>query len=136
MKSALSKYQLPITFAAAVLMLLVASGLSYQSIRASADGARWVQHTYQVLQELDQLSADLTRMGSSTRDYLRTGSNAARRTFEEAATSALRNQSTMRRLTKDNPRQQSRIPELETLVADYITADRATMEQRQNSPSG
>jgi signal transduction histidine kinase len=84
----------------------------------------WVDHTYRVETETAQFQILLEQAEAARRGYLLTGDERYRVTFERAVSRTGPVAQDLRQLTTDNPRQQARIGQLETL----LKAKRAVME--------
>jgi len=79
--------------------------------------AAWVTHTFDVLQQLQNLMAGLSEAESAERAYIITGDTAFEAAVKTAEARINHNVSTLRTLTADNPAQQRRIIELEPVIS-------------------
>src|SRR5262249_25534345 len=116
MESNFSRFGLAIISGVAILMVLLASGLSHLTIRASADSSRWVEHPYDVLQTLEQLSSAIDRAAASSHAFVHSGSDSDNTNFHADVAAALRHQANVRRLTANDATQQARLDDLAGLV--------------------
>ena len=98
-------------FAIGVLALnaLVTSG----NIRNLIDSGRWVIRTREVLNALDELGGSIRDAEAAQRGYLLTGRQSDLRRLEGASVEAGARLDELRDLTRDNARQQARLPALE-----------------------
>jgi len=62
-----------LAFGSAVAILLVVGAVSYRSIVMSGESDRWVRHTREVLETLQNLVAHMARIESSDRGFALTG---------------------------------------------------------------
>jgi PAS domain S-box-containing protein len=109
-----------IAFAAAVLVLLVVGAISYGAMAVSSESERWVRHTDEVLESLQNLILATERIKSSYVGFALTGKEAYLESYRANRSSAEKELATVRALTADNPWQQQRIPEIERLAAQQI----------------
>ncbi len=96
----------------AIGVLALNAAVTVWNIRSLIDSGRWVIHTREALNAIDELDASVRDAESEQRDYLLTGDEAYLRRAERLAAEA---ESRLRRvgeMTRDNVRQQSRLPEL------------------------
>jgi len=109
-----------LAFASAVAILLVVGGLSYHSLVVARENNRWVQHTHEVLENLDELQFAMETITSSVRGYLLVKDESYLDRYSAAKLSLERHTAAVRDLTVDNPVQQRRIPDLERLAAQRL----------------
>jgi PAS domain S-box-containing protein len=109
-----------LAFGSAVAILLVVGGISYRSIVISSESDRWVRHTHEVLESLQNLVADMTSIESSDRGFALTGEESYLESYRANILSAEQDEAAIRNLTKDNPKQQLQLPVLEELIAQKV----------------
>jgi diguanylate cyclase (GGDEF)-like protein/PAS domain S-box-containing protein len=120
MRSFFSRYKIEGAFLSAIAILLVAGFLSYRALLASGASAGWVQHTYEVLDNLDQLSGSIAVVESSSRGFALTGDDAYLQPFQAAIAEAQKCLARVSVLTRDNPEQHGRVPVLSRLTAENL----------------
>jgi signal transduction histidine kinase len=96
-------------FAAAVLVLLSMAVMSYYVLRQSAERARWVDHTYEVIIAVDKLLLDQQDTAVGERGYLLTGKPEFTEEYLGARARLATDIDSLQQLTSDNPEQQRRI---------------------------
>jgi diguanylate cyclase (GGDEF)-like protein len=122
------KKQLPldlkvqVAFGAVMAVLLVVGIIAYRSVIASSESDQWAQHTNEVLEHLANLRLGVESIESGYRDFALSGADAFLQTSRASTSSADNEQSALRALTADNPRQQHRL--------SIITELRQRMAQR------
>jgi len=109
-----------LAFGSAVAILLVVGGISYLSIVMSSESDRWVRHTHEVLETLQNLVADMTSIESSDRGFALTGEESYLESYRATILSAEQDEAAIRNLTRDNPRQHLQLPALQELMAQKI----------------
>jgi diguanylate cyclase (GGDEF)-like protein len=116
------KMQLPLTlkvqaaFGSVMALLLIVGVLAYRSDLASSESAKWAQHTNEVLEHLANLRMGVENIESGYRDFALSGADSFLR-WSRANTSLVDNeQTTLRALTTDNPRQQRRL----SIITDLL----------------
>lgn len=102
-----------LAFAAAIFVLLVVGVFSYRGIVASSDGEKWVRHTHEVMDNLQELQISMEALELANRGYILTGDENYLSSYREAAKRVAGYQASLLRLTADNPQQQHRLSALE-----------------------
>lgn len=74
-KSPLSR-KVQLAFGTAVLALLVVGAISYRGIVMSSESDRWVRHTHEVLEKLQDLLSAMQGVESSYRAFALTGKDS------------------------------------------------------------
>jgi signal transduction histidine kinase len=107
-------------FVAALVLLLLAGGQSYRSLKEYMDTSRWVAHTHLVLEAVEEVRFGINALVGSQRTYIITGKEhyLAENKREEAGIRSMVGRLTQ--LTADNPRQQLRSYELSKLVDERL----------------
>ena len=100
-------------------LFLLTSVVTLHSLRKQETNRYWTIHTYQVLLELDQVQHSLQNSQLGARGYMLTQHADQRAMFESGASDLHDRIIQLRQLTVDNPLQQSRIDNLETLAAQW-----------------
>ena len=62
-----------LAFGSAILALLIMGGASYRSMVVSSESDRWVRHTHEVLEHLQNLLSAVLSVESSARWFVLTG---------------------------------------------------------------
>jgi PAS domain S-box-containing protein len=133
MKSASpSNRKFEITFASAILSLLVVGAISYRSVVISGESDRWVRHTHEVLESLQDLRFALESVESSVRGYVLTGKESYLDTYHASLLRVEQDQATVRDLTVDNPVQQRQLPEVKRLAAEKVQFAEVVMGLRRS----
>ncbi|MFD2718283.1 ATP-binding protein [Hymenobacter monticola] len=105
-----------IGLALAVGVLLLTAAASFWSIRGLKVQTERVQHTYQVLQEAEAITAVLKDAQAGTRGYLLTGDTVYLTPYSVASNQLPKALERMVALTVDNPAQRARLDSLQALV--------------------
>jgi signal transduction histidine kinase len=103
-------------FALAVGVLLLTAAASFWSIRGLSVQTRNVEHTYQVMQEAETITAVLKDAQAGTRGYLLTGDTVYLRPYSMATGQLPAALERVQALTVDNPAQRARLDSLRDLV--------------------
>ena len=105
-----------IAFGFSLLLLFVSSIASLTSIRNLISSAKWVEHTNEVISELEHFNGIMQEAESSQRGYLLTGDPSFLRPYE-ANNKLVRDKiGTIRQLTADNPQEQKNVDRLNQLA--------------------
>ncbi len=114
-KSQLSR-KLQLAFGSAILVLLVVGVISYRGMAVSTESDRWVRHTHEVLENLQDLLAAMQTAESNDRGYLLTGDKYFLDAYHAAILRMDKEQAVLRDLTADNPGQQRKLDALAILA--------------------
>ena len=115
-----------LAFASAILTLLVVGAMFYRGMVVSMENDRWVRHTHEVIENLEDLLFAMESIESSYRAFVLTGKESYFQSYGVSKLIANQDEAALRNLTVDNREQQRRLPTLEGLVAQKIQfADRA-----------
>ena len=123
-------------FALAVGVLLLTAAASFWSIRGLSVQTNRVEHTYQVMQEVEAITATLKDAQAGTRGYLLTGDTVYLRPYSIANNQLPASLGRVQALTVDNPAQQARLDSLRELVEQEFRILRPLTEVKKSmSPS-
>ena len=109
-----------IAFGSAVAILLVVGALSYRSIEASNESNNWVEHTHEVLKNVQDLVFQIRTMESAYRGFVLTGTESILGPYHTSISIAERDEANIRHLVADNPDQLRRLSALEDLAGTKI----------------
>ena len=116
-------------------ILAVVSGIgfiTYQTTNNLVLNARWQAHSYEVLGELKNLNLHLQSAEASQRAFIVTGEQRFLEPFDGAISNLNKSLIIIRKLTSDNPQQQSLISKLEVLIPQRVDIVRNRISLRQN----
>ncbi len=114
-----------------VALLVLNAVLSYQNVRQLDEDARWVVHTHQVMDALNEMLGHLHQAEVVQRTYLITGGGAMPPAFDENIDAARQKLRQVKALTQDNLDQQARIPEIDERIETLAGAWSSTALVRQ-----
>src|SRR5271170_3973505 len=114
-KSRLNR-KVQIAFGSALLTLLIVGVLSYRSMIASSESVRWVRHTHEVMESLQDLLLSMETVESSSRGFALTGNDSYLLTYHAGTLKATSAKESVAHLTIDNLGQQRRLSDLERLM--------------------
>ena len=113
------------------LTIILMSASQYNANRALGVSREWVDHTTQVLHEISETRGNVKAGESAARGFALTGDLAFLETWKESVTSANEHERKLRLLTADNLKQQRRLDQYETLLANRFQAlDELVSKQR------
>jgi len=130
--------KLIVGLATAFGILILVAVLSYTSLVRNAADRRWVTHTYQVLEKLDDLQTDMINGETGQRGYILTGDNSYLEPYRLGHGQAHRDVKDVRELTADNPVQQRALDRLEPLIAETLVVlqERVEMRRKEGPTAG
>ena len=118
--------------AAAALLLFVA-GLSYWRLARNAEDREWVVHTYQVMGQLDGILQGMTDAETGERGYILTGDDSYLAPYLRGLSEVRETSAAVRKLTADNPHQQSSLNAVEPLIAERLRELQERIQVRRNA---
>jgi len=135
MKSFLNR-KVRVAFGFAMLTLLLMGSFSYRWMTISDQGNHWVQHSHEVIENLQDLTLVMQTLESSSRGFALTGNELYLATYRANILRADGDQAILRALTADNPAQQIHFPTVETLTLEKIQHADSIIALRRNGGIG
>jgi PAS domain S-box-containing protein len=114
-------------------LLLVAAVLTFQNTRQLNEDARWVAHSHEVMDTLEEVIGHLREAESVQRTYLIVGGDTVPPDFTTNVAAARQKVGKLKVLTEDNKEQQARFPDIEKGIeelAGFWTRTMALRKQR------
>jgi methyl-accepting chemotaxis protein len=115
-----------------IAMFLILAIISLLTTNKLKTSIAWNTHTYQVLQNQEQVLSLLKDAETGQRGYIITGAERYLEPFNLAVNSINQKIDDGSELIKDNPKQQERINKVKLLVADKIAELQQTVDLRKN----
>jgi PAS domain S-box-containing protein len=115
-RKSLSNRTVQLAFGSAILALLVVGAISYRSMAASIESGRWVRHTHEVIENLQDFQFAMQKVETSYRDFVIMDSERSLKDYRDGILRCEQAESIIRNLTADNLIQQARLPTLKKLV--------------------
>jgi PAS domain S-box-containing protein len=112
-------------------VLLLGTFVSYRATSRIAASQHMVTHTYQVMEAVDLLSLTLQRSQTAANDYVSTGKDEYLAAYRTSSVRIAPYFETLRKLTADNPEQQSTLAETEPRALEFKSALDRLVEERQ-----
>jgi methyl-accepting chemotaxis protein len=103
-------------FGLATLCMAVTGITAYWSMERLREANYWVGHTFQVIAAAQNIRANLIEFESACRGYMVTGDESYLESNPALRTLLTESQNQVRWLTVDNPRQQRRLANMDTLI--------------------
>ena len=104
-----------VLFCIGLSILTIAETSAYRTIFSVSASARWVEHTLEVQSQLNLLASDLLDSQAAWRAYLVSGDQTSIAEEQAQKQIIVTQIQKLRDLTRDNPRQQENLDELEKL---------------------
>ncbi len=118
----------------AVLVGIGATGLYTGARLAEAD--RWNTHTYEVLEQAQQMLANMVNMQTGSRGYLLTGEDRFLEPWRIGKDGFQQTWKHAKELTADNPAQQARLETMQQHAAQFIAVSESLQRLRQDVAAG
>lgn len=116
-KDAVQEKKTLVGFIASVAALVLVWCVAILAVRGYASTNRWLAHSYEVVSELEGLSASLAQAESARRGYLSSGDSVYLKERDSALAGLDEHLQLALQLTADNPNQQARLQALQTSLA-------------------
>jgi PAS domain S-box-containing protein len=107
-------------FGAAMVILASVGVVSYRKVVQEDADQKWVEHTHLVLGKLDAVLTDFVDLETRQRGYIMTADQSFLESYQGDLSRLRQNISDLRLVTSDNPKQQTALDRLESLVAARI----------------
>jgi PAS domain S-box-containing protein len=107
-------------FVIGILSLLATSAISYRSTERLEQDLRWVGHTQEILRAFQRLGMNVSSLGSGQRAFINTGDERFLENYQQLKTELPDDLAAARRLTAEDPDEQSRLDRLDGLIAKRI----------------
>src|ERR1700680_3643350 len=112
--------KIQLAFSSAILILLFMGGMSYRGFVVSTESDRWVRHTHEVLENLQNLLSEMGSVESSYRGFVITGNEQFLNAYHGSVLHSQQEETIIRSLTVDNPQQNRHLPALERSIGQII----------------
>ena len=109
-----------ITFAAAIVFLILIGALSYHSTLVAGESDESVRHTRRVSANLEDMLYSMTSIEASGAAYILTGNESYLDLWRSSTATLQARAARLHDLTRDNPLQQGRLPALDVLIAQRV----------------
>ncbi len=131
MKPANNDLRTNLGLAFALLVLIGIAAASVDTVNRFADGAHWVDHTQQVIGELEMLTTQISLAESGQRGFLITNDERDLRSYQSSSSAIPMVLDSLQKLTADSPLQQRRIANLRIVMDRRLAMLRIGIEARQ-----
>ena len=121
-----------IGYGVALTILLIIGVVAYRNTNGLIENSRWVDHTYNVLENLEGMLSLMKDVEVGGRSYVLTGDDKFLEPYEDAIKLVNPKVQEIRNLTADNPNQQRRLDVLEPLIESKIAFIREIIDLRKN----
>lgn len=117
----------PILLVGALLVVCLNTWFALRSVDVLLASEDWVQHTWQVLTEVEQIMSLAKDAGAGNLHYLLTGDEAFAEPYRSARQLMPRGLDDLQRLTADNPKQLANVGELRAAMQDRFLQIESTI---------
>ncbi|HVY75853.1 MAG TPA: CHASE3 domain-containing protein, partial [Puia sp.] len=124
---------LAIGFGLSLILLLGSSVAAYLSIQNLLHSSEWVNHTYRVINELENVVAPIKDAESAQRGFLITNDPLYLDPFEGSFQQSLLALERVKQMTADNPLEQERCDQLKDLINRRYARMEALIEAKKNT---
>lgn len=128
-----SSFKVRLAFIVAMATLLIVGSISYRQVTISAESARWVQHSHEVIERVQSLRFAMEHLDADCRTYVWSGQDSSLQGCLASLSAIPPLQINLRKLTEDSPLQQRQLNLLEALAGRQIEATKIAISMRQRS---
>ncbi|WCE03703.1 methyl-accepting chemotaxis protein [Pseudoxanthomonas sp. JBR18] len=125
--------RMALSFATIVLITLIIGTISLTSLSSLNAAADMNDHTYKVLATGELMKADALNVETGARGYLLSGEKESLQPFTDGQASFEKNFAEAKRLTQDNPNQQTRLQKLHTAFDELVRLEQQIIAVREHS---
>jgi methyl-accepting chemotaxis protein len=122
--------RLVVGFIGALSIFLVINVISYGNLSVLLDAIDLKTHTYEVLEEVDHIMSSLQDAETGQRGFIITGADRYLEPYNNVLDIYEEDIRHVRNLTKDNPKQQQRVNNLEVLISTKFAEMQKTIDLR------
>jgi methyl-accepting chemotaxis protein WspA len=119
-------------YALALLALVIIGIASYLSIHRFLETAHMVDHTYQVINQIDELLTELVNVETGQRGYTITGDESFLDPYTAGVAKVPEEIAAIRKLTADNKSQQDLLDKMEPVIAKRLAFAKEMVELERN----
>ena len=128
--------KIAVTFIFAAVIYGVVAVSSYQGQVRNEANTKWVVHTFEVLQNLDQVLSTLTDAETGERGYLLTGNDAYLELYNQGSRKVIDAVNKVQELTIDNSKEQTLINAIRPLAVAKLAIAQETIDLRREQGKG
>ncbi len=111
--------KLAAAFVALLVLMSAVGGLTYTKVSSIRQSSRWTDHTYKVLEGVRGIMASMVDQETGLRGYLLAGDAKFLEPYRNGQVAFAKAFADAKNLTSDNPAQQTRLDEIQSLVAGW-----------------
>ena len=119
-------------FALGLSMLTALGIISYRTTNNLIDNSRWQSHSYEVIGEIDEFISHIKDAETAQKDYFITGENRYLQPYNNALPKIQQSLKKLRKLTADNPQQQNKLDNINTLINQRLAVEQKSINLRKN----
>jgi len=128
-----SSFKVRLAFSVAMATLLIVGSISYRQVTISADSARWVEHSHEVIENVQSLRFAMEHLDADCQTYVWSGQDSSLSGCQASLSEIPSLQISLRKLTEDNSLQQRQLTSLEALANRHIEATKNAISMRQGT---
>ncbi len=126
---------IPALLVTATIIVIVNAGLAFRAVDTLLYSQYWVEHTYQVINQVEILMGSVKDAETGTRGYILTGEEDYLEPYRDAVTNLPSELNQFQTLTADNNGQQQRVREMRAVVVQRLALLRHAIDlRRANDP--
>ncbi len=135
MKPQANRIVVPSLLFAAIVVVGLNAWLAFRSVESLLRSEYWVEHTWQVIAQVERIMGSAKDAETGSRGFLITGEDQYLEPYFAARRNLPAELDTFQSLTADNPSQQNRIVEMRAVVEQRLSLVEQGIDLRRNSDS-
>jgi signal transduction histidine kinase len=130
MKSSSNRILVPALLILATLVVIINAWFAFRAINQLLDSEQWVEHTWQVINQVERIMGSAKDAETGTRGFLITGDESYLQPYNEALEDLQAELDRFEFLTRDNPNQQRRIKEMRAVTEQRLSLLKEAIDLR------
>jgi signal transduction histidine kinase len=130
MTSSRNRFLVPSLLLLAALVVAVNAGLAFRAIDALLTSEHWVEHTWQVINQVETIMSSAKDAETGSRGYILTGEEPYLQPYNDALRELPGEVAEFKSLTGDNPSQQARIVEMSQVLDERLSIAAQSVDLR------
>jgi signal transduction histidine kinase len=116
MKREANRFLVPVLLSIATIVVAFNAWLAFRAVNSLLESEYWLEHTWQVILQVERIMSSAKDAETGNRGYLITGDDAYLEPYNAATRELPAEINQFAFLTSDNPRQQVRVPEMRAMM--------------------
>src|ERR1700733_7022611 len=136
MRSKTNRFLVPSLLVIAILVVTADAWLAFRSLKSIEESQYWVEHTWQVIDQVERVMGSAEDADSGARRYLLSGEEGYLEEYKTATRELGPELDRFQQLTQDNPTQQSRSRAMRSILVQRMASLEERIQEGQHGNRG